>query len=363
MTMPTRSRTTRLLYAALALLATALMLAACGTTKSDKSSSSSSSSSKSSAKVNPNAPIKAGLKTVSIPKQLGNPYEEFEHSGVTEALKELKGSNRVTGPTDAGASTQIPIINSAVQQKPDAIIIAGNDPNAVAPALKQAATRGVKIVGMDSDVAPDARSVFINQVTTALVGKNQVESIAKQIGNKGDIAILSATANATNQNAWIKVMKETLKDPKYKDMKLVKVAYGDDDDQKSFQQTQGLIQAYPNLKGIISPTTVGVAAAARYLSTSPQKGKVKLTGLGFPNQMRKYVKNGTVDEFQLWVPKDVGYLAGQAAAALVAGRITGKQGEKFKAGRLGNYTIGANGEIVLGPLTTFNKANVDKFNF
>ena len=99
----------------------------------------------------------------------------------------------------------------------------------------------------------------------------------------------------------------------------MKVAYGDDDDQKSFQQMQGLIQAYPNLKGVISPTTVGVAAAARYLSTSPEKGKVKLTGLGFPNQMRKFVKDGTVDEFQLWVPKDVGYLAGQAAAALVAG--------------------------------------------
>jgi rhamnose transport system substrate-binding protein len=354
----------RALIAALAVLATTLMLAACGETKNDESSSSSSSSSSSdSGKVDPNAPLKKGMKTVSIPKQLGNPYEEFEHSGVDEALKELGGSNRITGPTDASASSQIPIINSAVQQKPDAIIIAGNDPNAVAPALKQAAQKGVKIVGMDSDVAPDARSVFVNQVTTELVGKNQVESIAKQIGNKGQIAILSATANATNQNAWIKVMKDTLKDPKYKDIKLVKVAYGDDDDQKSFQQMQGLIQAYPNLKGVISPTTVGVAAAARYLSTSPQKGKIKLTGLGFPNQMRKYVKDGTVDEFQLWVPKDVGYLAGQAAAALVAGRISGKEGEKFKAGRLGEYTIGANGEIVLGPLTTFKKDNIDKFDF
>src|SRR3954463_2734125 len=167
----------RALIAALAVLATTLMLAACGETKNDDSSSSSSSSSKeSSAKVDPNAPLKKGMKTVSIPKQLGNPYEEFEHSGVDEALKELGGSNRITGPTDAGASTQIPIINSAVQQKPDAIIIAGNDPNAVAPALKQAAQKGVKVVGMDSYVAPDARSVFINQVTTQLVGKNQVES-------------------------------------------------------------------------------------------------------------------------------------------------------------------------------------------
>ena len=334
---PARPRALGALFVALAVLA-AFVLAACGETKNDNGSSTQtaqgSSTQAQAGGANPDAPIKQGIKTVSIPKQLGNPYEEYEHSGIDEALKELGGSNRISGPTDAGASTQIPIINAAVQQKPSAIIIAGNDPNAVAPALKQAAQRGVKIVGMDSDVAPDARSVFINQVTTQLVGEGQVKSISKLIGGKGEIAILSATANATNQNAWIKVMKEELKKPEYKDIKLVKVAYGDDDDQKSFQETQGLIQAYPNLKGIISPTTVGVAAAARYLSTSPQKVKIKLTGLGFPNQMRKFVKNGTVEEFQLWVPKDVGYLAGQAAAALVAGRITGKEGEKFEAGRL-----------------------------
>jgi rhamnose transport system substrate-binding protein len=357
----------RRLLASVLVAALALVAAACGSTKNDSSSSSSGASSQSSSSAeagpNPSAAIPKGLKMVSIPKQLGNPYEEFEHSGVVEAAKELGGSDRIQGSTDAGASSQVPLINSIVQQKPAAIVIAGNDPNAVAPALKQAARRGIKVVGMDSDVAPDARSVFVNQVTTKLVGQNQVESIAKQIGNKGQIAILSATANATNQNAWIKVMKDTLKQPKYKDIKLVKVAYGDDDDQKSFQQTQGLLSAYPNLKGIISPTTVGVAAAARYLSTSPKKGKVKLTGLGFPNQMRKFVDNGTVDEFQLWVPKDVGYLAGQAAAALVAGRITGKQGETFTAGRLGKYTIGANGEIVLGPLTTFNKENISQVDF
>jgi rhamnose transport system substrate-binding protein len=351
------ARVVRALIAALALVA-ALTFAACGETKDEEPSGGGTAAESTPAgggEADPSAPLKEGMKTVSIPKQLGNPYEEFEHSGVDEALEELGGSNQIKGPTDAGASSQISIINAAVQGKPDAIIIAGNDPDAVAPALKQAAQRDV--------VAPDARSVFINQVTTQLVGENQVESIAKQIGNKGEIAILSATANATNQNAWIDVMKETLKKPEYKDIKLVKVAYGDDDDQKSFQETQGLIQAYPDLKGIISPTTVGVAAAARYLSTSPQKGKIKLTGLGFPNQMRKFVKDGTVEQFQLWVPKDVGYLAGQAAAALVAGRITGAEGEKFEAGRLGEYTIGANGEIVLGPLTTFDKDNIDDFDF
>jgi rhamnose transport system substrate-binding protein len=345
------------------LLVTALAVAACGSTNDDDDSSSGSSGSSSGEEAQSSAEIKKGLKTVSIPKQLGNPYEETEHSGVTEALKEVGGSNRVSGPTDASASSQVSIINSAVQQKPDALIIAGNDPNAVAPALKQADRRGVKVVAMDSDVAPDARTVFINQTSAPLIGKGQVELIAKQIGGKGEIAILSATANATNQNTWIKFMKDELKKPAYKDIKLVKTAYGDDDDQKSFQETQGLLQAYPNLKGIISPTTVGISAAARYLSTSPKKGKVKLTGLGTPNQMRKFVKDGTVEEFALWVPKDVGYLAGYAAAALVSGQITGKEGESFKAGRLGDRKIGAKGEIILGPPTGFNKSNIDEFDF
>ena len=357
-----RSRALRALLTALLLVA-ALAVVACGSTNDDDDSSSSSSGSASGEEAQSSAEIKKGLKTVSIPKQLGNPYEETEHSGVSEALKEVGGSNRVSGPTDASASSQVSIINSAVQQKPDAIIIAGNDPNAVAPALKQADKRGVKVVAMDSDVAPDARTVFINQTSAPLIGKGQVELIAKQIGGKGEIAILSATANATNQNTWIKFMKEELKKPAYKDIKLVKTAYGDDDDQKSFQETQGLLQAYPNLKGIISPTTVGISAAARYLSTSPKKGDVKLTGLGTPNQMRKFVKDGTVEEFALWVPKDVGYLAGYAAAALVSGQITGKEGESFKAGRLGERKIGAEGEIILGPPTGFNKANIDEFDF
>jgi rhamnose transport system substrate-binding protein len=338
---------------------------ACGTTKNSSSSGGGSSSSQnaSSGKANPSAPYQKGLKMVSIPKQLGNPYETTEHNGVKKALKALGGTDRVVGATDASASSQVPIISSVVQQKPDAIIIAGNDPNAVAPALKRAAQRGVKVVAMDSDVAPDARTLFINQASSEEIGRDEVRLLGKQINYKGQIAILSATANATNQNTWIKFMKDELSKPKYKDMKLVKVAYGNDDDQKSFQETQGLIQAYPNLKGIISPTTVGIAAAARYLSTSPQKGKIALTGLGTPDQMRKFVKDGTVQAFELWVPENVGYLAGYAAAALVSGKINGQQGQSFTAGKLGKRTVGANGEIILGPPTRFTAKNIDQYHF
>ncbi|MFL6062523.1 MAG: substrate-binding domain-containing protein, partial [Marmoricola sp.] len=200
------------------------------------------------------------------------------------------------------------------------------------------------------------------QATAEGIAKSQVDIITKEIGDSGEIAILSASANATNQNAWIDLMKKDLA-ANHPNVKLVDTVYGNDDDQTSFDKTAALLQAHPNLKGIVSPTTVGIAAAGRYLSTSDKKGKVMLTGLGTPNQMRDYVKDGTVKEFALWNPEDLGYLAAWAAKALVAGDITGKEGDSFKAGKLGDFKVGADGVVLLGDPFVFNADNIDKFNF
>lgn len=254
-------------------------------------------------------------------------------------------------------------INTLVQQRHDAILIAANDENAVCGPLKQAMAKKVKIVAYDSDTAKECRDLFINQASSEEIGRSQIKLLSEQLGGKGEIAILSATANATNQNTWIKFMEDELKKPENSGLKLVKTAYGDDDDQKSFQQTQGLLQAYPNLKGIISPTTVGIAAAARYISGSKYKGKVALTGLGTPDQMRQFIKDGTVKQFELWDPKNLGYLASYAAASLASGQISGASGEKFKAGKLGERTIGENGEVILGPPTVFDAKNIDEYHF
>ncbi|HLU71364.1 MAG TPA: rhamnose ABC transporter substrate-binding protein [Nonomuraea sp.] len=344
----------------------ALGAAACGgTTKSSVTSAPAEppASSAAAASADPNAPIKPGLKLAFLPKQINNPYMTIVAKAGEEAAAEFQGEAKEVGPSDASASSQISYINTLTQQGHDAILISANDPNAVCGPLNQAREKGIKIVSYDSDAAPECRDLFINQASSEEVGRSQIQLLAEMIGHKGEIAILSATANATNQNTWIEFMKDELTKPEYKDMELVKVAYGDDDDQKSFTETQGLLQAYPDLKGIISPTTVGVAAAARYISGSKYKGEVVLTGLGTPNQMRQFVKDGTVEKFALWNPKDLGYLASYAAAALVSGQITGAEGETFQAGRLGERTVGANGEIILGPPFTFEASNIDDFDF
>ena len=221
------------------------------------------------------------------------PYFDTSTKGATEAADEFGGTLEEVGPSEASPTSQVQYIQTAAQQGAGALIVSANDPEALCDALGEASDAGVKVVTFDSDTNPECRDLFINQASAEGIAKVQVDLIAEQIGDAGQIAILSASANATNQNAWIETMKEMLA-ADHPDIELVEVVYGDDDDQTSFDKTAALLQTYPELKGIVSPTTVGIAAAARYLSTSEYKGKVALTGLGTPNQMREYVEDGTV---------------------------------------------------------------------
>jgi rhamnose transport system substrate-binding protein len=297
-----------------------------------------------------------------VPKNLGNPYFDTSDNGGKTAIEEFGGTFGEVGPVEATPDGQVSYINTLTQQGVGAIVISANDPKAIGGALTEARDAGVKVVTFDSDTDPEYRDVFINQADAEGIAKVQVDLIAEQIGDAGEVAILSASANATNQNAWIELMEEELS-TNHPNITLVETVYGDDDDQTSFDKTAALLQSHPDLKGIMSPTTVGIAAAARYLQTSEYQGKVALTGLGTPNQMRDYVDDGTVTAFALWNPADLGYLAAYAAKALIEGDITGEEGDTFDAGELGEFTVGADGVVLLGDPFVFDKDNIGDFDF
>jgi len=303
------------------------------------------------------------LSITFIPKQLNNPYTDVVLGGGEDGAEAAGfAASEVVGPLDASASSQVSFINAETQAGTNVLVIAANDPDAVCPAVEEARSAGAKIVGFDSDL--NCRDLFVSQVVAKDVALVQLELISEQIGGEGEIAILSATANATNQNEWISFMEEELaSNPDYANIELVAKVYGDDDDTKSFQEAQGLLQAYPDLKGIISPTTVGIAATARYLSTSEYKGQVALTGLGLPNEMRPFVKDGTVTEFALWDPAQLGYVAAFAGMALADGSITGEEGDTFDAGDLGEKEVGPDGTVIVGPPTVFDADNIDDYDF
>ncbi|HQD33426.1 rhamnose ABC transporter substrate-binding protein [Candidatus Sordicultor fermentans] len=300
-----------------------------------------------------------------VVKNVGNPFMDAAGRGGEEACGELGNSFIFQGPATPTVEGQIEIIENLIAQKVDAICITANDFDALVPVLQKAKGNNIKVVSFDSAVAPGGRHVHVNQADAELIGKLQVQAIAEMIGYEGEIAILSAGATMTNQNTWIEYMKEELKDPKYEKIELVTIVYGDDLRDKSYNEAMGLFKSYPNLKGIISPTTVGLSATAKAITDAGLVGKVKLTGLGLPSEMAEWVHNGACEAFFLWNPIDLGYLASYVAGLLCDGTITGEVGEEFSAGRMGDYTIveaeDGGTEVLLGPPFRFDASNIDEW--
>ncbi|MDN7242129.1 rhamnose ABC transporter substrate-binding protein [Planococcus sp. N028] len=303
-----------------------------------------------------------GAKTYAMVfKNTGNPYGEKMMDGFEEAIKEAGGEVILRAPDQPTAEGQIQIVEQLITQKVDSILITGNDIDALQPVLKKAMDAGIKVLSADAAVNPQSRLVHVNQADPELIGRTQIQAVSEMINGEGQIAVLSATSQASNQNLWIEWMKKELEKPEYDKVELVKVAYGDDLRDKSTSETEALLLQYPDLKAIVSPTTVGIAAAGKVLTDKGLEGKIALTGLGLPSEMATYIENGVSPAMFLWNPIDVGYGAGMTAVALVEGEITGKLGEKFEAGRLGEKEIVEDGEgtqVMLGEPFRFDKENI-----
>lgn len=317
-------------------------------------------------------PAAAGPNVVFIPKAVNNPYFDAAATGAQTAADELGGEFEQVGPSTSSSDAQVPYITDLTTQQVDAIAIAASDPDAVVPALTAARTAGIKVVGYDASPAVGAYDVFVNQTDFSLIGAAMARWACQLAPDcTGEIAILSATATAPNQNAWIADMEGVLaSDAQYANLELVDTVYGDDVPETSTTQAQGLLTSHPDLKVIVAPTTVGILAAAQVVSNTAGS-EVKVTGLGLPNDMREFVTaDGVTPIFGLWAVPDLGYLAYNVAAMLVSGELTGAPGETFSIpafnGRYshnGEYTIGEDSVVILGDPFEFTPDNIDEFDF
>jgi rhamnose transport system substrate-binding protein len=296
-----------------------------------------------------------------VAKDVQNPYMQKVYEGFETACKEIGVTAMYKGPEAATPEKQIEIINQLVAQKVTGIAIAANDANALQPALKEAMNKGISVISLDSAVNKDSRMTHIQQADPEKIGRGLIQAAYEMVGGKGGIAILSATAQATNQNLWIEWMQKELNEnkAKYASTPLIKIAYGDDDPTKSTSETQALL-TNADVKVIIAPTTVGMLAAGKVLQD--KKSQVKLTGLGLPSEMGPFIEDATCPWMYLWNPIDIGYLAGYTMDSLANKKITGATGNKITAGKMGDkvITAAADGgtEVMLGDPFKFDKANI-----
>jgi rhamnose transport system substrate-binding protein len=311
------------------------------------------------------------FKSVFIPKQTGIAVFDQANAGAKEAAGELQvDPAEFLGPAspDNCVSSQIDTVTNAATQGVKGVMISNCAGDQIEPAVTQATDAGAAVVSWDSPVpSGEGESVFVAQVDFDETGKVMADLALEILGEEGgEYAILSAAPDAANQNAWIKAHKEAIKDPKYANLKLVDTVYGNDDSEKSYDEALGLVDKHPNLKLIMAPTTVGIAAAGKAMTDEGLCDKVKVSGLGLPNEMKEYTLSGCAPKFALWSFKDLGYLAFYAAYGIATDQVEAEAGAKFEAGRLGDYTIQKdptrdNGlRILMGPFTEYDKSNVEE---
>jgi rhamnose transport system substrate-binding protein len=310
------------------------------------------------------------VNAVLLPKFLGILPFDQANRGAQEAAAELgsTGTLQFIGPTpENSAAGQIEMLTTATTQKQQVVMLSNNAGDQIAPAAEAAAAAGTKVVTWDSPI-PNGKgeAFFVAQVDFGSIGVVMADMVLSLSGGAGEFAVLSASPDAANQNAWIEAMKGALAaDAKYKDLKLVDVVYGNDQSEESYNKALGLVDKYPDLKVIMAPTTVGIVAASKALQDEKLCDKVKVSGLGLPAEMVSYTMNGCAPEFALWSFVNLGYLTYYASYMLATGAIKGDIGESFHAGRMGDYTIEADPgrpgakRVLMGGFTVYKSDNVE----
>jgi len=310
------------------------------------------------------------VNAVLLPKFLGILPFDQANRGAQEAAKELgsTGTLQFIGPTpENSAAGQVEMLTTATTQKQNVVMLSNNAGDQIEPVAVAAQAAGTKVVTWDSPIpSGKGETFFVSQVDFGSIGVVMADMAFNLTGGAGEFAILSASPDAANQNAWIEAMKKTLAaDAKYKDLKLVDTVYGNDQSEESYNKALGLVDKYPNMKVIMAPTSVGIVAAAKAMQDEKLCDKVKVSGLGLPAEMVSYTMNGCAPEFALWSFVDLGYLTYYASYMLASGAIKGDIGESIQAGRMGDFTIEADPgrkdakRILMGPFTVYNKDNVE----
>ncbi len=295
-----------------------------------------------------------------VVKALGIGFFEAAAEGAEEAAEELGNVEVIyTGPTDTTAEGQIEVINSLIAQQVDAIAVSANDTDALVPALKRAMQRGITVISWDSGVAAEGRELHLNPSSNPLIGNMIIKLAADHMPDGGEVAVLSASATATNQNTWIAEMEKVMGD--YPGIDVVATVYGDDLADKSYREAQGLMQSHPDLDAIIAPTSVGIVAAAQAVADAGKIGEINVTGLGLPSEMAGAIESGASKSFAIWNPIDLGYSATYLAYQLATDAAEAGPGAEIPMGRMGTLTLDDNSEGAMADPFVYDASNIAQF--
>jgi rhamnose transport system substrate-binding protein len=301
-------------------------------------------------------------KVAFVPKLQGIPYFEAMNAGGQKAAADLGNVEWLyQGPTTADAAAQADIVRSYIQQKVNTLIVAPNDPDSMAPLLQQAQQAGIHVATADTDAPNSVREVFVNQATADGIGQALTDSLLKPMGGQGKYAIVSCGQTAENLNSWIKV-QQAYTASKYPQAQIVDVVYAGEDQAKATQMATDLMNAHPDLTGLVGECTSSAPGVAQAVQDANKVGKVFTVGLGTPQSMKPYLQSGASTAAILWDVENLGYLTAWAGQQLAEGKQFAPTNDVSPTLSSITYDAGSK-TLLLGPPLAITKDNVDQYKY
>ncbi|WP_197440469.1 autoinducer 2 ABC transporter substrate-binding protein [Polystyrenella longa] len=296
-----------------------------------------------------------------LPKLVNIDYFDACEKGAQKAAADLGVKLVYDGPQQPSGIEQNKFIETWIRQGVDAICIAPNQPKSIKRFVEQAQGRGIKVITWDSDAPDSGRAFMVNQVNDAVLGRMLIDDIAEQMGGSGKWAIAIASLDASNLNTWRKYAEEHAKE-KYPDLELVDTVVTQEDAETARQMVQSLINANPDLKGIVAFDSNSVPGAAEAIKRANKVGEIALVGNSTPKSMKPYIKEGVLKSFYLWNPQQLGELTVRVAHALVSGKEIESGTELPKYGPIQLHPDDATTIIMSEPIR-FTAENIDEYDF
>lgn len=358
----------RILAALLGLTMVAALGAGCGS-----SSASSGSAAGTAAPTESTAPAQDGsaaeapasgdkIKIAFIPQLIGIPYFTAMEDGGKKAAEDFGVEFLYTGATQASAAEQVKIMDSLIRQGVNAISISTLDSSSTNPYIEKAQEAGIHVYTSDSDAPDSTREFYVAQALDKDLGYTLMDRLAAQIGEAGQVGVVSGESTATNLNTWIDYMKECQAE-KYPNVEIVDVRYTQGgSSEQALKQAQELMTRYPDLKGLIAVASSTIPGVAQAVQQEGKAGQVAVIGYGSPATVKPYMDSGVMKESILWDAYELGYLTVWAGKMVSEGQEFAESNEVPGLSHPVQY-IAESKTLLLGDPLVITADNVGNYNF
>ncbi|WP_328444043.1 MULTISPECIES: autoinducer 2 ABC transporter substrate-binding protein [unclassified Amycolatopsis] len=264
-------------------------------------------------------PPPAPTRIAFVPKIAKIPYFEAMNSGGLEAAKQLGVEWTMNPPATVDPAAQVTILRGLIARKVDVIVVAPNDPAALAPVIAEARAKGIHVLTSDTDAPGTQREVFVNQASAEGIGNAVTDALMAKTGGAGKYAIVSCGPAAANLNSWISVQKQYTADH-YPKAQLVETVYAGEDEDKAVVLAKQLMARHPDLTGLVGECTTSAPGVAKAVKEQQKIGQVFTVGVGTPQSIKPYLLDGSCSQSVLWNVESLGWLTAWTAKQVADGK-------------------------------------------